>query len=82
VSADGDNGDNDAVASQVPSVAEYLIAHLADACGVDEHTPGGRPVCNASAMGVELDDVAILRQQDLDLTVCSTHDLRRYSRVL
>ena len=49
---------------------------------VDEYAAGGRLVCNASAIGVELNDVAVLCQQNLDVTVCAAHDPGRYPRVL
>ena len=82
MTADGDDGHDDPVASQVPAVAKHLVADLSDPRGIDEHAAGGRLVCNASAMGIELNDVAVLRQQHLDVTIGATHDLGRYPRVL
>jgi hypothetical protein len=82
VTTDGDDRDDDPVPSQVSAVTKDLIADLADPRGIDEHATGGRLVCNASAMGIELNDVAVLREQYLDVTIRATHDLGGNTRVL
>ena len=80
--ADGDDGHDDAVACQVPAVTKHFVADFSDPRGIDEHATGGRLVCNASAMGIELNDVAVLREQHLDVTIRAAHDLGRNPRVL
>ncbi len=63
--ADRDDGDDDAVTGEMPAVAQHLVADLADARDVDEDAAGRRLVGDAGAGPVELDDVAVLRQQHL-----------------
>ena len=73
VPADGDHGDDDAVAGEVPPVAQHFVADLADARDVDEHAAGRRLVGDARAVPIELDDVAVLREQHLHLRLDATH---------
>ena len=67
LAADRDHRDDQAVAGEVAPVAQHLVADLADARDVDEHAAGRRLVGDARALPVELDDVAVLGEQHLQL---------------
>ena len=50
LAADRDDRDDDAVAGEVPAIAQHFVADLADARHVDQHASGGRLVGNARAV--------------------------------
>src|SRR5437667_5010045 len=48
--ADSDDRDDDAVAGEMPSVAQYFVADFTHAGHVDQHAAGGRLVGNSCAV--------------------------------
>ena len=64
---DGDDRHDQAVFGQVAAIAEHLVAHLARPRAVDQHAADRRLAGDAGALGVELQDVAVLGQEDLRL---------------
>ena len=80
--ADRHDGDDDAVSGEVTTIAQHLVGHLARACRVDEHAARRRLLREAGPVPVELDDVAVLRQEDLQLAVGPAHDALRHPRML
>jgi hypothetical protein len=82
VTADGHDGHDDPVSSEVPAVAKDFVANLSDARRIDEHATGGCLVCNARTVRIELNDVAVLREENLYMPVGATHDPGGYSRML
>src|SRR5262245_29965672 len=76
------NRDDHTVGREVPSIAKYLVTHLADARHIDQHPTRWRLLGNASALIVELNDVTVLSEEYLDLAVGPAHHPRGYPCVL
>ena len=62
---DGDDGDEDAVAGQLLAVAKHEALGVAELEAVDEHHARGHLVDDLAVLGVELEDVAVLEDEDV-----------------
>ena len=79
---DGDDRHDQAVFSQVAAIAQHFVADLAGPRAVDQHAADGRLAGDARALGVELQDVAVLGQQHLRLRLAPGEHALGDARVL
>src|SRR5665647_1742200 len=62
---DGDHGDEDAVAGQLLAVAKHETIGIAELEAVDEHHARGHLVDDLAVLGIQLEDVAVLEDEDV-----------------
>ena len=62
---DGDHGDEDAVAGQLLAVAKHEALGIAELEAVDEHHARGHLVDDLAVLGVDLEHVAVLEDEDV-----------------
>ncbi len=79
---DGDDGHHQAVFGKMPPIAEHLVADFAGPRAVDENAPDRRLAGDSSARAIEVQHVAVFRQQDLGPGRASREHPLRNARVL
>src|SRR5688572_3350006 len=82
MTADPDDRNHQPVAGKVAPVAKHFVADFAEARHIDQDPSGRRLVPDSRSMAIELDDVAVLGKQNLQIAVAPRHDALCHPRVL